>query len=171
MKKKKKIKTKKVTVPKVLNGDISKLEEALGGDKELTLFFLSWLKHERNATKAYQELHPNVTYQVAGVLGSRMLKKVSLDVVLESYDLGMNTYFSKLKEGLEAYRKRSEMVDRDEKGRPIYETVHEPDYQAQRKFHEALGKQLGVEGNESPQTSIAVQFNNIINEDKKKYDL
>lgn len=37
------------------------LEEIIG-NKELVLFFLAWLKNKRNATKAYLELHPDVTY-------------------------------------------------------------------------------------------------------------
>jgi hypothetical protein len=40
--------------------NIEKLEEAFDGDVDLLLFFLTWVKHGLNATKAYQELHPTL---------------------------------------------------------------------------------------------------------------
>lgn len=165
-------KTKKANVPKVLTGDISKLEKALGGDKELILFFLTWLKHTRNATKAYQEMHPGVSYQVAGVLGHRMLKKVNIELILESYGVGVDKYFQQLKDGVDAMVKRAELIERDLKGNPIYEYFNEPDHKTRRAYHEALGKMLGYEGKEGGVGSnVAIQINNIITEKKNTYGI
>ena len=145
------------------SADIAVLEQALGGDKELVLFFLAWLKHNRNATKAYKELHPDCTEKSCGVLGSRMLGKVSIPVILDSYGLGMDTYFEKLKDGLNAVNIELVKVvteKKDKKGKKKkeikYEKVETPNYSVQSQYHERLGKILGVEGNN---TNVAVQVN------------
>ncbi len=134
---------------------IEKLEEIIG-DKELVLFFLAWLKNKRNATKAYLELHPEVTYDSARALGSERLTKINISAVLAIYGLDPEAYFKQLKEGLKANRKRAEISERDADGRPIYIYVDEPDHATRREYHEILGKLLGFEkgGNETMQ-----QFN------------
>lgn len=149
--------------------DIAILEEALG-DKELVLFFLTWLKHNRNATKAYKELHPNVSEKVASVLGSRLLAKVSIDVILDSYGIGKDTYFKKLKDGLEANKIRIEIVGKDKKGRNKYTRITEPDHSVQERYHSKLGELLGLQGPVA-QTNVAVQVNNLISEKKNKYGI
>lgn len=61
------------------------------GSNELAIFVAAWLKHNRNATKAYLELHPDVTYESARVLGSRLLTKVNIGNLLALYDLRIST--------------------------------------------------------------------------------
>lgn len=136
--------------------DLEKLEEALGGDRELVLFFLAWIKHKRNATKAYLEINPNVTRESAAVLGGKKVKQIDISVIAESYGLGSDTYFKTLKDGLEANRKRMELTDRDENGRPVYEYFEEPDHMARRKYHEALGNILGIEGKNGGNLGVAI---------------
>ena len=121
---------------------IEALEEALGGDKELVLFFLAWIKNGRIASHAYKSLNPNVTDESSAVLGHRMyqkLREVNLSLILESYGLGPDKYFSKLQEGLEA----TKFEDLSGGG---FGKDEVPDYNARRKYHEALGKMLKVEG-------------------------
>lgn len=144
--------------PKLLTSDITVLEAALDGDKELVLFFLNWLKLGRNATKAYQQLHPKVSYQVAAVLGCRMLKKVNIHVILESYGIGINTYLQQLSDGLKASVKKEVLSGFDDDG-PVYSTIDEPDHKTRRHYHKALGELLGVEGQEN-MINNNIQINN-----------
>ncbi len=122
-------------VPKTkpLTTDIAVLEEAFGGDKKMVLFFLAWLKNNRNATKAYQEIHPDVSYGVAATLGSRMLKKVDITLVLDSYGIGIEDYFNQLKEGLSSVKYVG------------LAAIPVPDQKTRRIYHQALGKMLGFE--------------------------
>jgi len=145
---------------KALTTDIAVLEKAFEGDKEMVLFFLSWMKHDRNATAAYLELHPDVTKESAAVMGSLKLRNIKIEIILESYGIGPAKYLEQLKEGLEANRKRAEVIDRDKKGAPIYAYVDEPDHKIRRKYHESLGKMLGFEKLEQPSNNMAVQINN-----------
>lgn len=46
-------------------------------------FVLSYLKNKRNATKAYQELHPDVTYDSARVMGCTKLAKLNIRARLQ----------------------------------------------------------------------------------------
>ncbi|OGZ28240.1 MAG: hypothetical protein A2562_00185 [Candidatus Nealsonbacteria bacterium RIFOXYD1_FULL_39_11] len=137
---------------------LKKLEKLLGDDKELVLFFLTWLKHNRNATKAYLELHPNVTYQSATVLGSKLLGNISIEAITTAYGLTYDVYFKQLEEGIHANRKRAEVVDRDKKGAPIYAYVDEPDHQTRKGYHDKLGKLLGIE-RDAPQPLQQFNFN------------
>lgn len=140
--------------------DLSKLEEALGGDKDLVLFFLAWLKHNRNATEAYLELNPKVTRESAAVLGSNKLKNIDIHVIAESYDLGTDKYFSTLQDGLSATHFET-MAIRKDGADTIFEKEEKPDFHARRKYHEALGKLLGVEGKDGPgNIAIAIKIEN-----------
>lgn len=140
--------------------DLSKLEEALGGDRELVLFFLAWIKHGRNATEAYLELNPHVTRTSAAVLGGKKLKNIDIHLIAESYDLGTDTYFKTLQEGLKATHFET-MAIRKDGADTVFEKEEKPDYHARRKYHEALGKLLGVEGKDGPgNIAIAIKIEN-----------
>jgi hypothetical protein len=140
------------------------LEHEFGGNKELVLFFLSWLQHNRNATKAYKFLHPDRADNSCRVLGSRMLAKVNIKTIMESYGLGIATYIRQLKKGLKA----TKMVSI---GMNVYEEM--PDHKTRRAYHEALGKILGIEsgGNDYKDTVVPIQINNIINSKKDNYGI
>ena len=59
--------------------------------------------------------------------------------------LGANSKVERvLDEGLEAISKRLEVVDRDEKGRPIYESVEEKDYKTRLAYVQEINKIAGV---------------------------
>src|SRR5690242_10741381 len=102
-------KTKQIT-----DASAKQLVELIG-EPDLALFFLAWVKHGLNATKAYQELHPDVGYQSATVLGSRALGKVNKEAVLAVYDLGPDRYFKQLSAGLAATKLTPQIVGRDPK--------------------------------------------------------
>jgi len=69
------------------------------------------------------------------------------------------------KQGLKAVAKKPHMIDRDDKGKPIYEYVSEVDYQTRHKYLETAYKIKGkFQGNN---IGVAVQVN--INEDKEKF--
>jgi hypothetical protein len=141
---KKKTEPKKESDKKLaLTTDLTVLEAAFDGDKEMVLFFLSWLKNNRNATKAYQEIHPGVSERVAAVLGSRKLRKVDIGLVLESYGIGIPDYFDQLKEGLKAMKQVEGMlIGPDGVQKAITEI---PDHKTRRVYHKALGKILKIE--------------------------
>lgn len=117
----------------------------LTGDEEVALFLSEWMANGRNGRRAYMKLHPGVDKNVAAVLASRMLNKVNLLEIYELFGVGKESYFKILKNGLHATTKKPHLIDRDDKGRPVYEYVAEPDFHAIRKFHEAQGIGLGIE--------------------------
>ena len=82
---------------KIDKPNIKELEKAFDGDLDLVLFFLSWVKNGRNATKAYLELNPSVDPASARVLGSRQLAKVNKQAILETYGLGLEEYMEQIK--------------------------------------------------------------------------
>lgn len=139
------------------------LEEKFGGDKELVIFFLAWLKNGRNATKAYLEINPDVTTESAAVMGSLKLRKIKndigIDVILDVYGLGVDAYIKQLKEGLEA----TKFVD-------DFGILEVADHSTRRTYHEVLGKLLGLEKiDEKSGTIVPVQINNILEEKRNKY--
>ena len=136
--------------------DIKELEKAFGGDLDLFLFFVTWVKNNMVAKFAYKELHPNVTDASAEVLGSRMLSRVKPEILMPVYGLGVDVYMKQLRDGLEAMKKRAEIVDRDKKGAPVYEYYDEPDHITRKFYHDKLGKLLGIEQHEP---SVLQQFN------------
>jgi hypothetical protein len=150
--------------------DISLLEESLGGDRELVLFYLCWLKHNRNATKAYKELHPNCTLRSCGVLGARQLAKVSISVILEGYGLGVDTYLENLKNGLNAMKTEHIVIGKNKNGLAKIKKVLTPDEDRRYRYYQDLGEILGIKKN----TAVAVQVNNvnnIIQDKKQKYGI
>jgi len=113
--------------------DITALEKAFDNDLDNVLFFVSWVKNGRNATKAYLELNPNVDPASAQVMGSRRLAKIPVGAVMKCYGLGLEEYFDQLKEGLGA------MKLEDLSGEKV------PDHATRKGYHDKLGKLLGME--------------------------
>ncbi len=118
---------------KDITTNIDELLKDFDGDVDLLLFFATWMKNNRNATKAYQELHPNVTYGSAEVLGSRMLSKVRKSTLLAAYGLDDVAYITQLKEGLAAQKVNE------------FDGTLFPDHIARKPYHDKLGKILGFE--------------------------
>jgi hypothetical protein len=112
--------------------NLDELEKAFDGDLDLVLFFVSWIKHGRNATEAYLELNPNVDRTSAQVLGSRQLAKIDRQAVMKSYGLDTELYFQQLHDGLQA-------IKSDATGQTY------PDHKAREPYHDKLGKLLGIE--------------------------
>lgn len=122
---------------------IQDLEEIIG-TKERTLFYLTWLKHDRNATEAYLELHPNVSRQSAQVSGSRMLSNIPVKVVAEAYGLNQDKYFSVLLNAMNSTKWNDFTGER------------EPDYKTIKPYHDKLGKIIGIETNEGTNVQVNV---------------
>lgn len=116
------------------------------GSKKLAMFVVTWLKNNRNATKAYLQLHPNVTYESARVLGSRLLTRVNIGDILALYNLGLDKYIKQLKEGLEAqeWNKSTKSM--------------EPDHRTRLPYHNTLGRLLGLGGGQSYFNTNQFQF-------------
>lgn len=102
-------------------------------DQDLLLFYLAWIKNGLNASKAYQELHKDVTEHSARTLGSRLLAKVDKRLVMQAYGLDLDRYFKQLREGLDA-EKVNEFTGE------MY-----PDHTTRKPYHDKLGKHLGLE--------------------------
>lgn len=111
---------------------VGKLEE-ICGTKEKTLFFLAWLKHGRNATEAYKELHPKVTDRSASVLGSKELGNIDFKLISEAYGLDTSKYFEVLKGAMDADKWNDFTGER------------EKDYKTIKPYHDKLGKLLNIE--------------------------
>lgn len=139
--------------------DIKELEKAFDNDLDLVLFFLSWIKNGRNAQKAYQEIHPNVTFASAGVLGSRMLKKVRIDAVLETYGIGIESYFNQIAEGHKATKWNDFTGER------------EADHKTRKDYNDKIGKLLGIEQDKGISVNNDVKILVMPTELIKKYDL
>lgn len=113
--------------------DIKELEKAFNGDLDLVLFFLSWVKNGRNATKAYLELNPRVDHASAQVMGSRLLSKIDRNAVMSSYGIGVEEYFTQIKEGHKAEKWNDFTGER------------EPDHKTRNDYSKRIGMLLGVE--------------------------
>lgn len=153
---KKKVKTKKTkavvaVVPPTPPMDQSTTEDLkmlLGlGDKEL-IFFLKWLECGMNATQAYMKLNPHVTKESAGVLGARMLGKVSVPVVLDAMGVGAEKYLAIYRDALDATSSESVPYQvRNKKGEMVtkYKRVATPNWDVRERFHKRLGQLLRFE--------------------------
>ena len=124
--------------------EVDKLITIFNGDVDLALFYLAWIKNGLNASKAYKELHPEVKAHSADTLGSRLLKKVDKSAILDAYGLDQELYFKQLKEGVQAMK-----TDH-------FTGEQSPDHKTREKYHDKLGKQLGLE---QDKVSILQQFN------------
>ena len=122
---------------------LHELAKVFNNDLDLVLFFLKWIEKGQNSQQAYKELHPDVDIASAGVLGSRMLKKVRVETVLETYGLGLENYLEQLKDGLKATKWNDFTGER------------EPDHKTREHYHDKQGRLLGIEQN----PTIAQQFN------------
>ena len=155
--------------------DVSVLEDAFDGDKEMVLFFLAYLKYDRNASKAYKFLHPDCTDQSCRVMGSRQLTKVNISMILDSYGLGIETYIKKINDGLNAtnvqYVHLRLKKEKGKKEKIIYDKIETPNHQVQKSYHESLGKLLGIEGKKEDGPTVSVQVNNLINKKKNEYGI
>jgi len=131
---------------KIQQKNIDELTKALDNDLDLVLFFLSWVKNGRNATKAYLELNPHVDPASAQVLGSRQLAKIDRGAVMKSYGIGLEEYFSQLKAGHESMKWNDFTGER------------EADHKTRADYSKRIGKLLGVESD----NSALIQVNNYI---------
>ena len=113
--------------------EIKKLAGVFDDDLDLVLFFVKWIEHGQNATKAYQDIHPEVSYGSARVLGSRVLAKVDIQAVLETYGIGLEKYLKQLADGLGATKWNDFTGER------------EADHVTRRYYHDKQGKLLGIE--------------------------
>lgn len=116
-------------------------------DKQLAIFFSEWLKNGQNATKAYLKLHQNVSRESAMVLGSRQLRKVKISDFLALYDLGLDTYLKKLKEGLDATI--------------FINSKKVPDHKTRFAYLEILGKILKIEDKVNEKQENNFNFRNM----------
>jgi hypothetical protein len=157
--------SKKITKKPTLDD----LEEMLGS-KERVLFYLTWLKHDRNATRAYLELHPNVTEQSAGVLGAKMLGNISILPIANAYNLNHERYLKMIDEGLEATKPISALISGKDAGSKDMDFIDVPDHQTRLKYHDKLGKLIGVESDKQ-QTNVQVNVLNKLDNLKKDYNL
>ncbi|HPD74389.1 MAG TPA: hypothetical protein PLX95_03900 [bacterium] len=107
--------------------------EHIIGSKEKTLFYLTWLKHNRNGTRAYMELHPEVKESSARVLASNLLSTIDINLIADCYGLNHQKYYEMLQAGLEAEK-------RDQYTGEMY-----PDHQTRLKYLDKLGKLLRIE--------------------------
>lgn len=135
--------------------NIKALEKAFNGDLDLVLFYLTWIKKGLKSGEAYYELHPEVDRHSADTLGSRMLKKVDLALIMEAYGLNHEAYFKQLKEGSLATKWNDFTGER------------EADHKTRKDYHDKLGKLLGLESDKP-----IIQFNEmkmeIIQDDTEK---
>lgn len=136
---------------------LNDLEEMLGS-KERVLFYLTWLKHDRNATKAYQELHPDCAYTTAQVNGSEMLSKIPMKAVATAFGLGHEKYFDVLTKAMDATKWNDFTGER------------EVDYKTIKPYHDKLGKILGIEQEQSA-PNVQVNVLNKLDTHKKDYNL
>lgn len=128
----------------------NELEKALSDSPELMLFYLAWLKNGLNAGKAYKALHPNVGEHSARTLGSRQLTKVDKQLIMATYTLDLETYFSQLREGLQATKWNS------------FTNEREADHSTRKDYLDKLGRLLGLDDSrDKPPVSemINVVFN------------
>lgn len=148
---------------------LDELEEMLGS-KERVLFYLTWLKNDRNATKAYLELHPGVSEKSAGVLGSKMLGNISILPIANAYNLNHERYLQMIDEGLDATKPISALNTGKDAGSKDMDFIEVPDHQTRLKYHDKLGKLIGVESDRQ-QTNVQVNVLNKLDTQRKEYDL
>ena len=127
------------------SSEVNKLQEVFKDDVDLMLFYVTWLKCGMNASKAYKELHPDVTEYSAKTLGSRMLQKVDKSLLMSAYGLDVDLYMKQLKDGVQA----------DERDHFSGEIA--PDHKTRKGYHDKLGKLLGIEDDRGTQVNILQQ--------------
>ena len=148
---------------------LNDLEEILG-TKERVLFYLAWLKHNRNATRAYKELHPKANDHSARVLGSKTLAGIDIKTVAAAYNLNHERYMEMIDRGLEATKPVSALITSKDADSKDMDFIEVPDHQTQLKYHDKLGKIIGVETNQ-PTQQINIGIQNVIDDQRKKYEI
>lgn len=135
---------------KKLSPEVQKFLEACHGNPELALFYTKWLSNNLDATKAYKELHPDVTHDSARTLGSRLLHKVDKSLLMQAYGLDTQTYFDQMKQGLEATRPIGASILVTKEGKVVKSehvgAIEVADHYARKPYHDKLGRLLGLEG-------------------------
>lgn len=138
--------------------DMNRLAEIFNGDLELATFYNEWLNNGKNATRAYLTTHPTALQNSARTLGWRLLKKVDVAVIMREFGLTENLYLQQLYDGVNATKWNDFTGER------------EADHKVRLPYHDKMGKMLGFE-QEGQAPSVAVQINNVVSEQKQKYDL
>lgn len=134
--------------------DTKALQKAFGKNLDLYLFYVTWLKNELNAGKAYKELHPSVDEHSARTLGSKLLTKIDKELVMQAYGLDTDKYFTQLREGLNANKWNDFTGER------------EPDHKTRLPYHNKLGKQLGIETDTPNLTQVNMTLNVVPDDDQ-----
>lgn len=127
----------------ITHPDTKALEKIFNGDLDLMLFYVAWIKNGLNSTKAYLELHPELTRESAQVLGSRQLAKIDRQVIMKSYGLDDDLYFKQLVDGIDATKWNDFTGER------------EADHKTRQGYHDKLGKLLAIE-TDKPMNNIVV---------------
>ncbi len=77
-------------------------EESMKQDIETPIFFEAYLENSCNGTRAYLQLHPEVTEKSAATLASRLLRKVDLTKLLAAHGITMWEHIEAIKAGASA---------------------------------------------------------------------
>lgn len=125
---------------------LAELEKDFDGDLDLMSFYICWLKNGMKASLAYKELHPEVTVGTSEVQGHRLLRrvkdKIGVEAIANLYGLDIDYYMEQLRDGNKAEK-------RDQFTGEMY-----PDHQTRLKYHDKLGKLLGIEQGEGMAMSM-----------------
>lgn len=136
------------------------IEQALNIDElDLLRFYGYYLKHNLNATKAYQELKPNVAESSAQSSGSMYvsrLMRLHPELILSAYGLDADKYTKQLAKGLEATKWND------------YTGEREDDHKTRLPYHDKLGRLLKIE--EKKQEN-SVNFFQFIKSQKNDYNI
>jgi hypothetical protein len=132
-----------------LENDKDRLLEICDNDVSQVRFVEEWLKNGRNATAAYQKLHPKASRASASVIGCRKLSKVNTQTILSLYGLSIEKYFEQLRDGVSAEKWNEFSGER------------EADHKTRRDYHKVLGKLLGVENDDVNVT--VTKFSEVLN--------
>jgi phenylacetate-coenzyme A ligase PaaK-like adenylate-forming protein len=127
---------------------LMELVQDFGDDLELMAFYICWIKNGMKASLAYKELHPKVSVGSSEVLGHRWLRrvkeKIGAEAIANLYGLDIDLYMEQLRDGNKAMK-------RDQFSGEMY-----PDHTTRLKYHDKLGKLLGLEV-DTPTTQIAIK--------------
>ena len=140
------------------NDKLKDLVKIFDNNIDLALFYVTWIKNGLNASKAYKELHPDVTDASSYELGSRMLRKVDRVAIMNAYGLDQEMYFTQLKEAMSATKWNDFTGER------------EADHKTRQAYHDKLGKLLGIES-DTPMVNIENKILVLPNELIEKYEI
>ncbi len=141
-----------ITQP-LLSAPVEKTDDKKEEKIRLTLKQREFLKlyfKTGNGVQSAMKVYDTDDYQTAAAIASENLKKLKQPIreLMEMKGLSLGDLIDTVKEARSAVRKRAEITDRDDKGRPIYEYFDEPDHLIRLKSVEIAGKWLGVEKTE-----------------------